>query len=124
MIAGGRARARLSLAAGVWPLSPAALPASSSGPGGAGAGTGSWVDATWPIDTLDAAVLDVLSLGPERDQRVEGDPGEVARRTALEQHGLELRLTVVVEEHRGVNVDDGDEQLAGDVVAQRSSRST
>ena len=30
-----------------------------------GAGAGSWVEATWPIETLDAAVLDVLSLGAE-----------------------------------------------------------
>ncbi len=30
-----------------------------------GVGPGSWVEATWPIDTLDAAVLDVLSLGAE-----------------------------------------------------------
>jgi predicted DNA-binding transcriptional regulator YafY len=29
------------------------------------AGSGSWVEATWPIDTLDAAVFDVLSLGAE-----------------------------------------------------------
>ena len=27
--------------------------------------TGSWVEATWPIDTLEAAVLDVLGLGAE-----------------------------------------------------------
>ena len=30
-----------------------------------GAGSGSWAEVTWPIDTLDAAVLDVLSLGAE-----------------------------------------------------------
>jgi predicted DNA-binding transcriptional regulator YafY len=30
-----------------------------------GGGTASWVDATWPVESLDAAVLDVLSLGAE-----------------------------------------------------------
>ena len=62
---GRRARARLSLAG-------RRLVALTGRPAGvqlrtrsSGAGTGSWVEVTWPVDTLDAAVLDVLSLGVE-----------------------------------------------------------
>jgi predicted DNA-binding transcriptional regulator YafY len=56
------------------------------------AGTGSWVEATWPIDTLDAAVLDVLSLGAEVEIVAPADlrvaVAEAARRIA-ERHSPE-----------------------------------
>ena len=62
-----------------------------------GDGSGSWVDATWPIDTLDAAVLDVLSLGAEveivgpADLRGHGGRGGAAhRRAALARTGQPL----------------------------------
>jgi len=90
--AGGRARARLSLAG-------RRLAALTGRPAGvqlrtrsSGAGTGSWVDATWPIDTLDAAVLDVLSLGAEVEVVAPVDlrvaVAEVARGVA-ERHATE-----------------------------------
>ena len=57
-----------------------------------GDGSGSWVDATWPIDTLDAAVLDVLSLGAEVEIVGPADlraaVAEAARRIA-ERHSPE-----------------------------------
>jgi predicted DNA-binding transcriptional regulator YafY len=57
------------------------------------AGTGSWVEVTWPIDTLDAAVLDVLSLGAEVEIVAPADlraaVAEAARRIA-ERHTPEL----------------------------------
>ena len=85
-----RARARLSLAG-------RRLVALTGRPAGVrlrtrsrGAETGSWVEATWPIDTLEAAVLDVLSLGAEVEVvgpvDLRAAVAEVARRIA-ERHG-------------------------------------
>jgi len=87
-----RARARLSLAG-------RRLVALTARPAGvqlrtrsSGAGTGSWVDVTWPVDTLDAAVLDVLSLGVEVEVVGPADlraaVAEAARRIA-ERHAAE-----------------------------------
>ena len=87
-----RARARLSLAG-------RRLVALTGRPAGvrfrtrsSGAGTGSWGEATWPIDTLDAAVLDVLSLGTEVEVVGPADlraaVAEAARRIA-ERHAAE-----------------------------------
>jgi len=87
-----RARSRLSLAG-------RRLVALTARPAGvqlrtrsSGAGTGSWVEVTWPVDTLDAAVLDVLSLGAEVEVVGPADlraaVAEAARRIA-ERHAAE-----------------------------------
>jgi predicted DNA-binding transcriptional regulator YafY len=88
-----RARARLSLAGRrlvALTGRPAGVRLRTTGQGGAG--TGSWIEAAWPIDTLDAAVLDVLSLGAEVEVVGPADlraaVAEAARRIA-ERHAAE-----------------------------------
>jgi predicted DNA-binding transcriptional regulator YafY len=66
---GGRARARLSLRGRrlvALTGRPAGVVVRSRTVAAGGADGGeAWFDATWPIDTLEAAVLDVLGLGAE-----------------------------------------------------------
>ena len=107
-----RARARLSQAGRrlvALTGRPAGIQLRTRSSGGA---TGSWVEATWPIDTLDAAVLDVLSLGAEVE--VVGPPdlraavAEAARGIA-ERHATEAfsRQIAVAASSQVVRVPDG-----------------